>query len=74
MVKEWEEQSLEILYQRPDPLTIGEVEKLGLAVAVKVFKERERILTMMIAPYPGESRCTGHSPWVNLTPPSKTVM
>lgn len=43
MVEEWKASTFEILCKRPDPLTVEDAEKLGVAIVTKVFRERERI-------------------------------
>ena len=42
-VEEWKASTFEILCKRPDPLTVEDAEKLGVAIVTKVFRERERI-------------------------------
>jgi hypothetical protein len=45
-VEEWKTSSFEILYQRIDPLTVQEAEKLGVVIATQVFLKREEILKL----------------------------
>lgn len=42
-VEEWKASTFEMLCKRPDPLTVEDAEKLGVAIVTKVFRERERI-------------------------------